>query len=232
MFIKQRPEKVKAKRMFTLEDIPGVNRLVNFDKGYYTNVEQTIECFYLAAHESEIQWLEDQITDALDTRGQYVDFIPYYDEDYVYDVIVINEPKFEGLRGTRLAVPFSFDLSIAPFKKNIRGKQQQSFTKAFEIFNPEFYTSDPYLKIIGSGDVTLYINDRPTVLKGISEFIEIDCDPDVMEVFKEANGNLVNENKKMKSNQSFPYLDKGKNVIRWSGNISKLILEPRWQTKI
>ena len=232
VFISQRPAKAKAKRVFTLEEIPGVNRLVPFDKGYYTNAEQTLNCFYLANSTQNVQWFEDRITEALDTRGQYTDFIPYYDENYIYDVIVINEPKFEGTRGTQLAVPFSFDLSVAPFKKNIRGKIAVEASKEFVLFNPENYPSDPYIKIEGSGNITLYINDRSTVLENVSGTIEIDSDPDVMEVYKESNGMLLNENKKMKSNQPFPFLDKGKNIIKWKGNVKKLIIEPRWQTKI
>lgn len=232
-FIVQRPVKVKAKRVFNLEEVSGVNKLVSFDKGYYTNAQTSLSCFYLASDESQLQWIEDRITDALDTRGQYVDFIPYYDEGYVYEVIVINEPKFEGVRGTQLAVPFSFDLSIAPFKKQLHGRKPIEIVKnGFELNNHERYPSDPYMKIFATGDVTIYINDRPTVLKGIDEFIEIDSDPDIMEVFKEIGGNVLNENRKMNSNQSFPYLDKEKNTIRWSGNVQKIIMEPRWQTKI
>lgn len=232
-FIRERPPKVKARRVFNLEEISGVNKLVPFDKGYYTNAQMTLNCFYLATTEREVQWLEDIITEALDTRGQYVDFIPFYDEGYAYKVVVINEPKFEGRRGTQLAIPFSFDLSVAPFKEKLLGREPIEITKnGFEIINHERYPSYPYLKILGSGNITLKINDRITSLKDVVDFIEIDSDPDVMEVFKETSGQLINENKKMGSSQPFPYLDANQNVISWSGNVSKIILEPRWQTKI
>ena len=110
-FICERPEKKKAKRVFNLEEVSGLNKLAVNDGGYYTNVEQTLNCFYLSPTLEHIQYYEDLITEALDTKGEYVDFVPYWDPIYIYQAIVINEPNFEGTFHTLRGVPFSFDLS-------------------------------------------------------------------------------------------------------------------------
>lgn len=83
--------------MITLDEVSGVNKLVITDKGYYTNVEHTLECFYVSPDMHSIQFVEDLITSALDTRGEYVDFIPYYDPRYIYKAVVINNPTFQGI---------------------------------------------------------------------------------------------------------------------------------------
>ncbi|EAC9858689.1 phage tail protein, partial [Listeria monocytogenes] len=62
MYLTGRPEKRKAQRIFTLDEVPGVNKLVSSDKGYYTNAEQTLECFYISPTLDSIQYVEDSIT--------------------------------------------------------------------------------------------------------------------------------------------------------------------------
>lgn len=53
-----------------------------------------------------------------------------------------------------------------------------------------------------------------------------------MEVYKENNGELINLHDNFVGSQNFPYLDSGMNQISWNGNVSKIEIEPRWQTKI
>ncbi|EGO9491176.1 phage tail protein, partial [Enterococcus faecalis] len=71
-----------------------------------------------------------------------------------------------------------------------------------------------------------------TKFSNVTSDIIIDSDPDVMETYREVDGILVNEHKKLLSNQTYPYLDAGENHITWSSNVKKISLEPRWQTKI
>ena len=53
-----------------------------------------------------------------------------------------------------------------------------------------------------------------------------------METYREVDGVLVNEHRKLLSNQIYPYLDSGENRITWNSNVRKIVIEPRWQTKI
>ncbi|WKY24658.1 phage tail protein [Lactococcus sp. bn62] len=232
MFLSKRPEKKKAQRMFTLDEVSGVNKFVLSDKGYYTNEEQTLDCFYVSPSLGEVQWIEDLITSALDTRGKYVDFIPYYDPKYIYKVVVINSPTFSGEASSLRGVPFSFDVSMAPFKYRIGGERPIELLHPQQIFNPERYGSEPRIKIFGKGSFSLFINNRETKFKDVEDEIIIDSNQDVMEVYKEINGSAINLHNKFIGNQEFPYLDVGGNQISWSGNITKIEIEPRWQTKI
>lgn len=231
MYLTGRPEKKKAQRIFTLDEVSGVNKLVPNDKGYYTNVEQTLNCFYISPTIDSVQHIEDLITEALDTEGQYVDFIPYYDPAYVYSMVVINEPSFQGDASGLRGVPFSFDASFAPFKKRVGGSKVIPLTSFTRLFNPERYFSDPRIKIYGNGDISIFINGRETKFLSVEGVIEIDSDPDVMEVYKEDSGALINLHKKF-VRQNFPRLDRGWNEISWKGNVTKIEIEPRWQTKI
>ncbi len=179
-----------------------------------------------------IQFVEDLITSALDTRGEYVDFIPYYDPRYIYKVVVINNPTFSGNISAMRGVPFTFDVSFAPFKYRVGGERAIEFNKPQQLYNPERYESYPLIKIYGQGNISVFINNRETKLKNIENTIIIDSNEDIMEVYKENNGELINLHDNFVGSQNFPYLDSGMNQISWNGNVSKIEIEPRWQTKI
>ncbi|MGF2106939.1 phage tail protein [Lactococcus lactis] len=232
MFLTKPPEKKKAQRMITLDEVSGVNKLVITDKGHYTNVEHTLECFYVSPDMHSIQFVEDLITSALDTRGEYVDFIPYYDPRYIYKAVVINNPTFSGNISGMRGVPFTFDVSFAPFKYRVGGERAIEFNKPQQLYNPERYESYPLIKIYGQGNISIFINNRETKVINVENTIIIDSNEDVMEVYKENNGDLINLHDKFVGNQNFPYLDSGMNQISWNGNVSKIEIEPRWQTKI
>lgn len=89
------------------------------------------------------------------------------------------------------------------------------------IYNLENFTAKPYIKIFGSGDVTLYINHRAHVFKAIDQYIEIDSD--IMSAYK---GDALQNNKM--TSQLFPKLTARENEITWTGNISKIEIIPRW----
>lgn len=232
MFLVKRPEKKKAQRMMTLDEVSGVNKLILSDKGYYTNAEQQLDCFYVSPDLESVQYIEDQITSALDTRGEYVDLMAYYDPKYVYKVVVINSPTFSGDAGGMRGVSFTFDVSVAPFKFRVGGENVIVLNGSQQLYNPERYQSYPKINIFGNGNISLYINGRETKLVDVENNIIIDSDQDVMEVYKESESGLINLHKKFIGNQNFPYLDPNMNQISWIGNVSKVEINPRWQTKI
>ena len=84
--------------------------------------------------------------------------------------------------------------------------------------------SNPLIKVVGSGDVTVSINNQELILKGLEDEIEVDCE--LMNAYKKINGDIALLNNKMYSD--FPVLESGENQISFEGNISKIELIPRW----
>ena len=82
--------------------------------------------------------------------------------------------------------------------------------------------SEPLITVYGSGDVTLNINGNPYPLRNVQESITIDSE--MMEVFKED----TNQNGKY-GGVEFPRFEVGKNEISWTGNVSKIKIQPRWR---
>ena len=79
-----------------------------------------------------VQEWEDRITEWLD-MSSYSDFILYYDEQYIYQAVVIEGPEFKGTRKTGNIVPFEFTVSIRPFKENYNGRFTIRQTETFDF---------------------------------------------------------------------------------------------------
>lgn len=107
------------------------------------------------------------------------------------------------------------------YKRALKGDETITITKAATITNPEGFTATPYMKIYGSGNVTLYINNRAHGFKNIDGYIEVDSEN--MNAYK---GDTLQNNKMLVG--AFPKLAAGDNNISWAGNVTKIEIVPRW----
>ena len=63
-----------------------------------------------------------------------------------------------------------------PFMYSFAGQNKTTLTSSGTITNPESYDSQPYIKITGSGSVTLTINSKAYLINSISSYIELDSE--------------------------------------------------------
>lgn len=110
-----------------------------------------------------------------------------------------------------------------PFLYLSTGLNTITLTQAGTVTNPELYPSRPYIKVTGSGNVTLSIGAQSFVLTNIGPNIEIDSD--IMNVYRGA----TSLNSKMTSS-GFPVLAPGNNAVSWTGTVTKVEIIPRWCT--
>lgn len=90
------------------------------------------------------------------------------------------------------------------------------------INNPGTHTSDPYIRIVGSGNITVTINGRKMTFTNVETFIDIDT-----EVLPPIYKNNQNQGHKMVGD--LPYFDVGANAITWTGAVTELNILPRWR---
>ena len=110
-----------------------------------------------------------------------------------------------------------------PYKYLKEGDTIQTITAPTTLVNPESFTAKPYMKIFGSGEITIYINDRAHSFKAIEGYIEVDSD--MLNAYKGEE----TANNKMLTNL-FPKFVPGENRISWLGNVTKIEIRPRWCT--
>ena len=115
------------------------------------------------------------------------------------------------------------NFNCKPFLYLTTGQSVTTLTTPGTVTNPELFPSYPYIKVTGSGNVTLSIGSASFVLTAISPSIEIDSE--TMNVYR--GGTSLNS--KMTSN-GFPVFAPGNNAISWTGTVTKLEIIPRWCT--
>ena len=128
------------------------------------------------------------------------------------------------------------------FTKVLRNHENRTFTATFRckpfwyaadvqpitltasgtfITNPGSVYSEPVITVYGSGDITLMVGMTITELSGISGSITLDTP--LMEAYSgvtSMNGNMSGD---------FPTLLPGQNAVSWSGNVSKVEIQPNWR---
>jgi predicted phage tail component-like protein len=142
------------------------------------------------------------------------------DPDYFYKVNYVTfEDNIE--RKFKYGGLFKATFVCKPFSYSFAGLNRITITQSMKLSNEGTAIAYPVLKIYGSGDITLTINNKNIILTGITDNIILDS------IMKEAyNDNAENLNNKM--NGDFPTLDTGINNISWIGAITKIELQPNW----
>ena len=121
---------------------------------------------------------------------------------------------------------FTATFNCKPYKYSFAGQQVLAADdSALAVTNPTAFESRPYIKLYGSGAVTLNISSGGSTnswtISDIDEYIEIDCE--LMNCFKGTD--LKNDTV---TGNDFPVLKPGENVIACTGNVRRLEIIPRW----
>ena len=114
-----------------------------------------------------------------------------------------------------------------PFKYSYEGQQTIAADGAnLSVTNPYAFVSKPYIKLYGSGAVTLSVQPESQgmtawTISGIDEYIEIDSE--LMNCYK---GTVLKND--ILSGEVFPVLKPGTTTIACAGNVQRIEVIPRW----
>ena len=198
-------------------EVSGRNGEVLIFNNKFSNFLLELECSLDARKVKNINELSREIKKWLLTDLSYKKLFLSNDIEYYYEAICCNKLDFEHIIQNYKHFIITFECK--PFKKYIHGDSKIILTQSSTLYN-EGLASNPYIKVIGSGDITININNQKLILKGVEDYIEVDT-----ELYNCFKGN-INQNNKMYSD--FPMLEEGKNDITWEGNVTQLEILPRW----
>ena len=98
-----------------------------------------------------------------------------------------------------------------------------TLTAAGNVANPGNVHSEPIITVTGNGNIILYVHDYAVFITGLSGSVTLDCS------LKLAYSGTALKNGIVKMETAWPRLKPGGNYITWSGNVSKVVIEPRWR---
>lgn len=155
-----------------------------------------------------INWLEDKLNK---------DLIIYLrpDRKYIVKRIIKDVVEFEKSRIIKINTKFICEPFMYELNEPVITINEKSI-----IYNPGDFDSECNIKIYGSGNIQLTINDETVRINNVDKYVELDS-------------KLLLCLKKDKTSKTrdmvghFPLLSRGANNISWTGNVSKVEVLPR-----
>ena len=215
VLISAMPDMVKPQRRESEIVIPGRNGNLTVDDGAYESYTLTIECSTRGTEKLS------QIAAWLDGGG---DLILSTEPDKIYKARIGNAIAISDV--IYLYNSFLVQFKVFPFKYSVNAIRSHAddliLTAPTSIKNKGTVYAEPTITVYGTGDITLIINGVDYGLTGVDGSITIDSE--MMEVYKGA----TNANNKF-STMDFPRFEVGSNTISWTGNVTKVEIEPKWR---
>lgn len=209
-------------------NIPGRGNIVyngktdELDNGEYSDFSKKYSCFMMLDDNNDFS-IEDTaraIAGWLSKEQGYKRLDDTYEEGYFREALFESEMSAQDV-AAMLIGKIDLTFTCHPFKYSYAGQKAITLSQAATIYNTENFTALPYIKIYGSGTITLYINNRAHTFKDVNGYIEVDSER--MTAYKD---HTLCNNQMLTT--LFPKLAAGQNDIRWSGNVSRIELTPRW----
>ena len=138
-----------------------------------------------------------------------------------YNARIANQIPFEKVLRGNPHCTFAVNFRCYPFWYQENVSDVTITTSGDTITNPGSVYSEPLLTINGSGDITLMVGTTIVELTDITTGIVLDC------ALKEAYLGTALMNDHMSGD--FPVLKPGMNAISWSGNVTSVVISPRWR---
>lgn len=205
-------------RDYTITHIPGRNGDVIQDNGCYKNVERTYEVSFDAPNE-DFATYANAVSAWLHSTTGYARLEDSYEPDY-YRMAVYQESNiFENLYNKAGTATIVFECKPQRFLKT--GETPVAIESGESILNLTGFDSYPLIQVIGTSGV-LTINDSTITFSSIDSYTMLDCE--LQDAYKETT------NKNSTISGTFPVLKPGSNTISWTGDISSVIITPRWWT--
>lgn len=219
LYITEKGSYKGASRDITYTSVPGRSGDLITDNKRYKNIKIPYKLALLNNTGREFSDIAHRIKGWLSAEAGYFRLWDSYDSKYFRFASFDGEVDIE--QELRELGSLSLSFNCKPFKYSFEGQNPVTFTAAGSLYNAEYFPSTPYIKITGSGNITLSINNASFSFADVDEYIEVDSD--MMNAYK----GITSQNSKMTSS-SFPILYPGSNAISWTGAVSKIEIVPRW----
>lgn len=137
-----------------------------------------------------------------------------------YHARIVNQLPFEKILRGNPHRAFAVNFRCKPFWYQA-GVQPITLTASGTfITNPGSVFSEPVITVYGSGEVTLMVGMTITELE-ITDSITLDTP------LMEAYSGSTSMNSRMSGD--FPTLLPGQNDVSWTGNVSRVVIQPNWR---
>lgn len=206
------------KRDIEFTSVPGRSGDIISDNGRFENTEASYKVAALA-EDFDIELMLRKIKAWLAGTVGYCKLSDTYDPNYFRYAAL--DGKIDFTQKLRAIGAGTIKFNCKPLRYSAEGQRALTITHETALYNPEGFDSTPHIKVVGNGDITLYINNTAFPITSVDGNIEIDGD--IMAAYSGASL----QNNKIHFTD-FPKLSPGKNNISFVGSVSEIQITPRW----
>ena len=205
--------------------VPGRSGDIINSNRRFSNVSVTYTVFLARKNISSLADILRSIKEWLYTKpDSYHELTDTYDSEYFRYAVISGSLNIE--EQLNRVGSFTVTFNCKPFKYSFSGRQTVTANSStLTVTNPSALESRPYIKLYGSGAVTLNISSSDKnaswKISDIDGYIEIDSE--LMNCFK---GTVLKND--TVTGIDFPVFSPGKNNISCTGNVTKIEVIPRW----
>jgi len=227
-YIQDRPLIHYPRRKVEWKSGYGTDGEIPFDEEAYENTP--MELLLVVNGPSLVKSRQD-LMNVIDTRGTYSEVEFYFDPGKIYRVMLGDEEiQFENKYFYGNAQAAKLMLTVKPYKYLIDSKEHSTTSKEAIITNPTNYTSQPIIRLEGSGDVTIKVNGVEFKIRDMPNKLTINSER-YISYTEGATGPIQNMNSKIVSRE-YPLLKPGVNNISVTGSVTKWSIDPRWRSLV
>ena len=204
-------------------EVPGKSGDLIFDNGRFKNVIVTYKDSFIMEDDEEVYELGKKMRELISfikcNPGYHRLEDTYHPDEYRMGMCITDiEVEVYGLTVGQ----FDLEFDCKPQRYLKKGEEEVTFTSNGTIENPTSLTAKPLIRVYGSGVLAIG-QETITIASHSQPYIDIDCE--MMNCYC----NAVNCNGYVTLNSDdFPVLVPGSNNINLTGNISRVVITPRW----
>jgi phage-related protein len=225
--IQSRPLIEAPQRKYQIKTSYGVDGQVPYDEGSYDNTDLEL---VMLTNGTDLIADRQKLYNLMDTRGVYKDFIPYFDPDKIYRVMLSDKMQFvnDYTYGQVQAVSAKF--TVKPYKYLVANNPIIINGTTGKVTNPTNYVSQPIITITANGNVTLKINGINFNISNVPGSITIDSERYI--AYKQDSYGILTPMNNLVTTREFPVFNPGDNTINVIGTVSQLNIQPRWRSLV
>lgn len=212
-------------RVVDMIKVPGRNGTLAIDQGRFENINVEYDVYTKDRSQTVFAQNIRDFRNELCSRHTYLQLSDDYNPNEFRLGIYKSGLEIDADIDRAGSIKLVFDCK--PQRYLTSGQVSQTFTAAGSITNPTLFASSPLIVVTGFGD--LGIGSQTLTIEGddSSQVVYIDCD--IQEAWTMSGGVQSPANDLIQNaGEAFPTLNQGANGISLGGNISRVVITPRW----
>lgn len=198
-------------------EVPGHDGDLLFDRGNFKNITVAYPAFIKLG-------MPEKVRDFLNYMASKTGYQRLEDTYHPYEYRMarfISKVSVEAIGYMNRSGQFKIEFDCKPQRFLKSGEEPVEFTSNGIIYNRTLFPSKPLLRIYGTGAGTVGIGSETITISSISSYVDIDCE--IMDAYKGATN--CNQNVSFTDDIVIPSGEVG---IAKTGNITKVVITPRW----